>query len=63
MELERVINLQEIQREIQKYRPLFEELTAITGQEVNNFDGVQDIFNTLKAEVSWGVCWFCGKWL
>lgn len=46
------MDLEEVHRKTEENRPLFEELTAITGLEVNSFDSVQDIYNTLIAEVS-----------
>lgn len=52
IELGRVMQLEEIRRKFEENQPLFDELTAITGQKTNNFDGVQDIYSTLKAEVN-----------
>lgn len=47
------MRLEEIQRMLDDNKGLFEELTRITGQETNSLDGVQDIFSTLTAEVSY----------
>lgn len=36
---------------MEEYDSLFKELTEITGQKTEDFDGVQDIYSTLLAEV------------
>ncbi|KAJ8954162.1 hypothetical protein NQ318_005756 [Aromia moschata] len=55
IERDRVIRTEEVQRVFQQYAPLFEELTEITGQNVTDFDGVQDIFSTLRAEEAYNL--------
>lgn len=52
IEMDRVLGLEEVRNQMETNRGLFEELTAITGQNTKNFDDVQDIYSTLKAEVS-----------
>lgn len=47
-----MIASQEIQQLLSDYQPLFDSLTEYTGNTVEDFDDVQDVFSTLKAEVS-----------
>lgn len=47
-----MIASQEIQQLLSDYQPLFDNLTEYTGKTVEDFDDVQDVFSTLKAEVS-----------
>lgn len=51
MEREKVFNSSEVQKLLKQYESLFKELTEITGQKTEDFDGVQDIYSTLLAEV------------
>ncbi|XP_074039574.1 prostatic acid phosphatase isoform X2 [Leptinotarsa decemlineata] len=50
IEKERVMNSPEVKSMMAEYEDLFRELTEITGQKVEDFDGVQDIYSTLMAE-------------
>lgn len=50
-ELDRVKQTEEIKEKFSKYSHLFGNLTQITGQEIDDFEGVLDIHGTLKAEV------------
>lgn len=45
------MQFEEIKRKVEENRGLFEELTAITGLDIKSFDGVQDVYSTLQAEV------------
>lgn len=45
-----MIESEDVKSLFEYYEPLFKTLTEITGQNVTDFDGVQDIFSTLKAE-------------
>lgn len=51
IELERLKSTPEIQNIYNEYKELFENITRLTGQNVNDFDGVQDVYSTLTAEV------------
>lgn len=50
IERDLVIASQEIQQLLSDYQPLFDSLTEYTGNTVEDFDDVQDVFSTLKAE-------------
>nr|XP_008190580.2 PREDICTED: venom acid phosphatase Acph-1 [Tribolium castaneum] len=50
LELDRVLKLPEIRKKFEENDELFRELSEKTGKSVKNFDDVQDIYNTLKAE-------------
>ncbi|XP_018561726.1 prostatic acid phosphatase-like isoform X2 [Anoplophora glabripennis] len=50
IERDKVINSEEVKNLFKYYEPLFKELTEVTGQNVTDFDGVQDVFSTLQAE-------------
>lgn len=53
IEMERVVKtVGKVKVKFEQNRGLFEELTLITGQKTKNFDDVQDIYSTLRAEVS-----------
>lgn len=45
----------EIKKKLKDSETLFHELTQLTGKEVKDFDDVQDVFSTLRAEVNWFV--------
>lgn len=45
----------EVQKLLKDYEPLFKELTEITGQKTEDFEGVQDIYSTLLAEVKFTI--------
>ncbi|XP_050315759.1 prostatic acid phosphatase-like isoform X2 [Anthonomus grandis grandis] len=49
-ERDRVIASKDIQDKLKQFESLFSELTEVTGRTVKDFDDVQDIFSTLKAE-------------
>lgn len=53
MELDRVKQTEEMKAKFSKYSQLFGNLTQITGQQIDDFEGVLDIHGTLKAEVGW----------
>ncbi|RZB39347.1 venom acid phosphatase Acph-1 [Asbolus verrucosus] len=50
LELDRVMQTEEIQNKLKENEELFKELSEITGKTVENFDDVQDIYTTLRAE-------------
>ncbi|KAJ8967045.1 hypothetical protein NQ314_003162 [Rhamnusium bicolor] len=50
IEREKVIQSDEVQKLFQHYEPLFKKLSEMTGENIIDFDGVQDVFSTLKAE-------------
>lgn len=52
IERQRVLNSTEVQIKLKEYESLFKELTEVTGQKTEDFEGVQDIYTTLLAEVS-----------
>lgn len=52
IERQKVLQTEEIKNLLRKYENLFRELTDITGQKVDDLDEVQDVFSTLKAEVT-----------
>ncbi|CAG9770170.1 unnamed protein product [Ceutorhynchus assimilis] len=49
-ERSKVLATEEIQNKLKEYQDLFEGLTKHTGRTVKDFDDVQDVFSTLKAE-------------
>lgn len=55
MELDKVKQSAEIKKKLKDSETLFHELTQLTGKEVKDFDDVQDVFSTLRAEVNWFV--------
>lgn len=55
IERQKVFDSPEVQKLLKKYDSLFKELTEITGQKTEDFDGVQDIYSTLLAEVKYGI--------
>lgn len=50
IERDKVIASEEIQKKFGESKPLFDALTEHTGRTVKDFDDVQDVFSTLKAE-------------
>ncbi|XP_044261275.1 venom acid phosphatase Acph-1-like [Tribolium madens] len=50
LELDHVLQLPPIKKKFQENEKLFQELSDKTGKTVKNFDDVQDIYSTLKAE-------------
>ncbi|XP_030747512.1 prostatic acid phosphatase-like isoform X2 [Sitophilus oryzae] len=50
IERDRVVASQEIQDKLKSSQQLFDDLTNYTGRSVKDFDDVQDLFSTLKAE-------------
>ncbi|KAG5883754.1 hypothetical protein JTB14_023176 [Gonioctena quinquepunctata] len=50
IEREKVMNSAEVKKMVEEYRDLFNELTRITGQKIEDFEGVQDVYTTLLAE-------------
>ncbi|XP_057663613.1 prostatic acid phosphatase-like isoform X1 [Diorhabda carinulata] len=54
-EKEKVKKSKEVQDLLKQYEELFKELTDITGQEVHDFEDVQDIYTTLQAEEKFGL--------
>lgn len=59
LELDKVKKSPEIQNKLKENEKLFKELTDLTGKEVKDFDDVQDIFSTLRAEVFFCNYFFC----
>ncbi|XP_076257186.1 prostatic acid phosphatase-like isoform X1 [Rhynchophorus ferrugineus] len=55
IERDSVIASEEIQSKFKESQNLFDDLTTITGKIVKDFDDVQDIFSTLRAEESFNV--------
>lgn len=51
LELEKVKKLPEITEKLKENEQLFRDLSELTGKQVKDFDDVQDIYSTLKAEV------------
>lgn len=51
IELDRVMQNEEVQEKLKENEDLFKQLEILTGKSVNNFDDVQDIYSTLKAQV------------
>lgn len=49
--LETVLTSNEVAKTLNDNKPLFEELTKITGLEIKTPDDVQSLYSTLKAEV------------
>lgn len=45
------MQLEEIKKQLDDHSALFDELSAITGLKIKNFDDVQDVYNTLLAQV------------
>lgn len=52
IERDSIIASDEIQNKFKESQNLFDDLTNITGKTVKDFDDVQDIFSTLRAEVT-----------
>lgn len=50
LELERVIKSDKIQKRLKEHEKLFNDLSANTGKSIKNFDDVQDLYSTLRAE-------------
>ncbi|XP_063930430.1 testicular acid phosphatase homolog [Zophobas morio] len=50
LELERVMKTPEIQTKLKQHEDLFREISDVTGKTVTNFDDVQDVYSTLRAE-------------
>lgn len=55
IEKEKVQKSKEVQDLLKEYEELFKELNEITGQEVHDFEDVQDIYTTLQAEERFGL--------
>ncbi|KAJ8921163.1 hypothetical protein NQ315_013635 [Exocentrus adspersus] len=55
IERNKVIKSETVQDLFNQYDSLFKDLTEITGQNVTDFDGVQDIYSTLLAEESFNL--------
>uniref|UniRef100_A0A336L3V8 CSON004417 protein n=1 Tax=Culicoides sonorensis TaxID=179676 RepID=A0A336L3V8_CULSO len=54
-ELERVLNSGDIKQIMERNKPLFDELTNITGLHIKTPDDVQSLYSTLKAEEEFGL--------
>ncbi|XP_028130269.1 prostatic acid phosphatase isoform X2 [Diabrotica virgifera virgifera] len=50
VEKKKVFESKEVKDMLSKYEDLYKELTDITGQKTEDFEGVQDIYTTLMAE-------------
>ncbi|KAJ8985186.1 hypothetical protein NQ317_018215 [Molorchus minor] len=55
IERDRIMKSEEVQKLFQEYEPLFREITEITGQNVSDFDDIQDVFSTIQAEESFNL--------
>ncbi|CAG9854000.1 unnamed protein product [Phyllotreta striolata] len=55
VEKSKVIQSEEVQKMYKQYEELFKNLTEITGQKTDDFEGVQDIYTTLLSEVGYNL--------